>query len=144
LSGLDVAHERSQGSAAHERAADRRETAARALQRAIALEQARACDATAVALLGVREERLRAAGLGPHVGIQDQDPGLGRGRDQGVLVLRERARALVDVAPERERARELGAAVGHVLAHQRRYAVARQRRQALTQEVALVVRDDRG
>ena len=47
--------------------------------------------------LGVRDERRGTSRLESHVGIQDQDVGFGRRRDQRVLVVSERTRALVDV-----------------------------------------------
>ena len=111
---------------------------------AVALEQPRAGDTAALVRIGVREQRCGTARLEPHVGIEDQRVRRARGRDQRVLVLRERARSFVDERPEAQRARKLGAAVGHVLAHERRHAVPRERRQTVAEEVALVVRDDGG
>ena len=142
LGGLDVADQRAQRRTPHERAGDRREAPARALQGAIPLEQPRPRDAAALVRLGVGDERRGAAGRDAHVGVQDQGEAPGRGRDQRVLVAGERPRALVDVRTGAERARERGAAVGDVLAHERRHAVARQGRQACAQELALAVRDD--
>ena len=142
LGGLDVAHEYAQGRAPDERAADRREAAARALRRPVGLQQARPRDAAALVRLGVGDETRGAPGLEPHVRVEDQHVRLGRRRDEGVLVLRERARPLVDEGAEAERARQLGAPVGHVLAHEPGHAVARERFQAAAQQIALAVRDD--
>ena len=70
LGRLDVAHERAQRRAAHERAADGREAAARALQRAVALEQPRAGDAAALVRLGVRHERRAQPGSSRTSGLR--------------------------------------------------------------------------
>ena len=111
---------------------------------AVALEQARTRDAAALVRLRMGEERLRAAGLEAHVGVQDQHEGFGCRRNQGVLVLGERPRALVGVGAEAQRPRELCAAVLRVIADESGDAVARESRKTVAQQVALIVRHDGG
>ena len=130
LRGLDVAHERAQRRAPHERAADRREATARALQRPVASRAAagpttpqRGC-ASAWAT-SARHSPARSA----HVGVEDQDVAATVvAAISAFWFCAKRARPRVDVRADAERARELRAAVRHVLAHERRHAVARERR----------------
>ncbi len=144
LGVLDVAHQGAQWRAPHERAADGRKPAARALQASVALEQARARDAAAFVTLRMGEERPRTAVFDAHVGVQDQHEGLGCCRNQGVLVLGERPRALVGVGAEAQRPCELCTAVVRVLADECGDPVARESRETVAEQVALIVRHDRG